>query len=215
MNDRPDIALEQRARSAARLSSPSASRNQHVIARALAGILPEGARVLEVASGTGEHALACVTERGDISWTPSEPDADSRASVDAWAQDAGGRIAPCLDLEMTRPDWFEAAGPFEALVCANMIHIAPWQAAEGLFAGARVVLAPDGQLCLYGPFLEGEASAPSNLDFDANLKARDPRWGVRSLDDVDALAARNGFVRAQRQAMPANNLMLVYVRSGP
>jgi len=212
MTDRPDIALEQRARQQARLSSPSAARNKAVIAAALADILPDGARVLEIASGTGEHALACVTARPDLAWTPSEPDPESRASVDAWAEDAGGRIAPCLDLPTTHEDWSAALGPFEAVFCANMIHIAPWRAAEGMFEGAAQCVSDDGLVCLYGPFQEGEATAPSNLEFDASLKARDPRWGVRALTDVDALAERCGFRREARREMPANNLLVVYRR---
>jgi hypothetical protein len=210
MTDRPDIALEQRARDAARLSSPSAGRNKAVIAAALADLLPENARVIEIASGTGEHALACVTARPDIHWTPSEPDPESRASVDAWSKEAQERISACLPLATTEPGWSDGLGPFDALFCANMIHIAPWQAAEGLFAGAGDIIASGGMICLYGPFQEGAATAPSNLDFDASLKARDPRWGVRALEDVDALAQRCGFGRELRREMPANNLLLVY-----
>jgi len=213
MTNPSDIALEQRARDAARLSSPSAGRNKAVIAAALAELLPQNARVMEIASGTGEHALACVTARPDISWTPSEPDPDSRASVAAWSQEAPGRISDCLPLATTEPGWSDGLGPFDALFCANMIHIAPWQAAEGLFAGAADIIASSGMICLYGPFQEGEATAPSNLDFDASLKARDSRWGVRALDDVDALALRCGFVREARRGMPANNLLLVYRKS--
>ena len=215
MTDRPDIALEQRERQAARLSSPSAGRNKAVIAAALGELLPGEARVLEIASGTGEHALACVTARPDLTWTPSEPDPESRASVDAWAQEAGGRVAACLDLSTSIEGWSEGLGPFDAIFCANMIHIAPWQAAEGLFAGAAQCLGGAGLVCLYGPFQDGAATAPSNLDFDASLKARDPRWGVRALDDVDALARRCGFAREARREMPANNLLLVYRRGAP
>lgn len=215
MMDRPDIALEQRARDAARLSSPSAGRNKHVIAQALAGVLPEGARVIEIASGTGEHALACLAARPDLHWTPSEPDPESRASVDAWGQDAAGTMDACLAIDTTKPGWCEGLGRFDALFCANMIHIAPWEAAQGLFAGAADLIAPGGQVCLYGPFRDGEATAPSNLDFDASLKARDPRWGVRALTDVDALALGAGFVRDQRLEMPANNLMVIYRRVAP
>jgi hypothetical protein len=214
MTERPQIALEPRARQESRLSSPSAARNRQAIAAVLGGVLPADARVLEIASGTGEHALACVTARPDLAWTPSEPDGESRASVDAWAAECGNRIAPCLTLSTTSPDWAGALGPFDAVFCANMIHIAPWQAAEGLFAGAQTCLRSGGLVCLYGPFKDGEATAPSNLDFDASLKARDPRWGVRPLSDVEALAARHGFAFLQRHDMPANNLMLVYAKSG-
>lgn len=210
---RPPIALEERARSETRLSSPSAGRNKTVIAEALATLLPQDAHVLEIASGTGEHALACVTARPDIVWTPSDPDAASRASIDSWAEDAGGRIAPAQALDMTQSDWAGGLEPVDAVFCANMIHIAPWAAAEGLFAGAAAVVRDGGAVHLYGPFKEGEATAPSNLDFDASLKARDPAWGVRERAAVEALAARHGFQPAGRMETPANNLLLSFRRA--
>ena len=179
----------------------------------LAGLLPRQARVFEVASGTGEHALACVMRRPDISWSPSEPDPVSRASVDAWAGEAAGRIAPCADIDVTRAGWSEGLGAFDALFCANMIHIAPWQAAIGIFEGSSHAIAPGGAVHLYGPFQEGEATAPSNLRFDADLKRRDARWGVRRLDDVDAVAAAHGFSRTSRIDMPVNNLLLSWTRA--
>ncbi len=206
------IALEARGAAGARLSSPSAARNRTAIAQALATLLPRDARVLEIASGTGEHALACVEARPDIAWTPSDPDPASRASVDAWAVEAGGAVAPALDLDVTQDGW-QSGLEADALFCANMIHIVPWAAAEGLFAGASAILKPGAQLHLYGPFLEGGATAPSNLEFDASLRARHPGWGVRALTDVDALAARCGLARAGRLEMPANNRLLSYQRS--
>ena len=211
---RSPIALEERARSEARLSSPSAGRNKSVIADALATLLPQGARVLEIASGTGEHALACVTARPDLVWTPSDPDAASRASIESWAREADGRIEPALALDMTRTGWTDGLEPVDAVFCANMIHIAPWAAAEGLFAGAAALVRPDGAVHLYGPFKEGQATAPSNLDFDASLKARDPAWGVRERAAVEALAARHGFEPADRMETPANNLLLSFRRAG-
>lgn len=208
----PPLAMEDRAASGARLASPSAARNKTALAQALAGLLPKGARVLEIACGTGEHALACTQARPDLVWTPSDRDADSRASADDWAREAGGRIRPALDIDVMQASWTEPVEPVDALFCANMIHIAPWQAAEGLFAGAEPLLHPGGSLYLYGPFQEDADTAPSNLDFDANLKARDPRWGVRELADIDALASRHGFARSGRIEMPANNLLLSYTR---
>jgi hypothetical protein len=212
MTSKAPITLEDRAASGARLSSPSAGRNRDVIAAALAARLPEGARVLEIASGTGEHALACVTARPDLDWRPGDPDAASRASIDGWAEEAAGRIAPALDVDTRTPGWADGRGPVEAVFCANMIHIAPWEACEGLFAGAAEILAPGGALILYGPFLEGAATAPSNLEFDASLKRRDPGWGVRALADLDALGARLGMERVERAGMPANNLIVVWRR---
>lgn len=214
-SDSPPVALETRAAEAARLSSPSAGRNKAVIAETLSRLLPRQARVLEIASGTGEHALACVRARPDLHWTPSEPDPASRASVEAWALEAEGRIAGCLAVDVTAPDWAAGLDPVDAVFCANMIHIAPWRAAEGLFAGAAHLLPSGGRLHLYGPFLEGGDTAPSNLDFDASLKARDPSWGVRDRAAVDALAAECGFGPGERIAMPANNLLLSFSKGGP
>lgn len=216
MSPTPPIALEDRALSGARLTSPSAGRNRDVIARTLSAILPPDARVLEIASGTGEHALACVHPRADIVWQPSDPDAASRASIDDRACEAEGRIALALDLDTTATGWQDAVpGSVISVFCANMIHIAPWAAATGLVEGCAALLKEGGQLILYGPFLEGGDSAASNLDFDASLKSRDPRWGVRPLDEVRALAARHGFALKQRIAMPANNLTLVFEKGAP
>lgn len=210
------IALENRGQTGARLSSPSAARNRDVIAATLAQVLPQDACVLEIASGTGEHALACLSARGDLRWQPSDPDPASRASIDDWAGEATGRMARALDLDTQRSGWWRAVPrPVSAVFCANMIHIAPWQAAEGLAEGGAALLDEGGSLILYGPFLEGEATAPSNLAFDASLKSRDPRWGVRALDDVAALMARHGLVLAQRLPMPANNLTLVFKKGAP
>lgn len=210
------IALEDRHDDGGRLSSPSAGRNREVIAQTLAGLLPQGARVLEIASGTGEHALACVTARPDLRWQPSEPDARSRVSIDGWARDADGRIAPALELDVLADGWWHGApSPVEAIFCANMIHIAPWAAAEGLVAGAGKLLPAGGLLVLYGPFLEGEATAPSNFAFDQSLKARNSSWGVRALGDVAALAEAHGFMFDQRIAMPANNLVLTFRKRRP
>ncbi len=207
-------ALERRDRAGARLHSTSAARNRAVIAELLAARLPEGARVLEIACGSGEHALAAVSVRPDLSWTPSDIDADARASVDDWAREAPGRVSSALALDVAAPGWSTKAPDVDAVFCANMIHIAPWSACEGLFDGAADRLAEGGLLILYGPFLEGEATAPSNLDFDRSLKARDSRWGVRALADVDACAARHGFERRERVETPANNRLIVYRRVG-
>ncbi|MCC5981579.1 MAG: DUF938 domain-containing protein [Oceanicaulis sp.] len=210
------LALEDRASEGARLSSPSAGRNRDVIAQTLAGLLPDRTRVLEIASGTGEHALAAVLKRPDLYWTPSDPDARSRASCDDWAREAPGRITPALNLDVMQVGWWQTLPEaVNAIFCANMIHIAPWRAAEGLFEGAGALL-PDGALLvLYGPFLEGGDTAPSNLAFDESLKGRNPEWGVRALDDVEALAGSHGFSLSQRIAMPANNLTLLFVKGAP
>ena len=206
-------ALEERDRTGARLSSPSAVRNRGVIAETLGARLPKGARVLEIASGTGEHGLAAVSRRPDLRWTPSDPDPESRASASDWAGESGGAMNRALDLDVTRPGWQDGLERPDAIFCANMIHIAPWQAAIGLFEGARDLLEEGRELILYGPFTDGEATAPSNLDFDASLKSRDPRWGVREIEAVEALARDNGFALAARISMPANNLVLAFRRA--
>lgn len=213
-HDPNPIALEDRIAEAARLSSPSAGRNKASIAQALAGLLPEGARVLEIASGTGEHALACVAARPDLFWTPSDPDPASRASADSWAAEADGRISACLAIDAAVSGWADALEHVDAVFCANMVHIAPWAAAEGLFCGAASLLKPGGALHLYGPFLDRGASAPSNLDFDADLKRRDSRWGVRQRADIDQLATRCGLQPAGEIEMPANNLLLSFSKVG-
>ena len=190
--------------------SPSAARNRTPIAGMLAGILPENAQVLEIGSGTGEHAVAACLQRPDICWQPSDPDARSRSSQAAWASEADGRISAPLALDLRDPDWFAAAGAADALVCINVIHISPWIVTEHLAAGAAALLEAGGPVYLYGPYREGEATAPSNLEFDRSLKSRNPDWGVRALSDVVAVFDRAGFDLESRTGMPANNLSLVF-----
>jgi len=168
--------------------------------------------VLEIASGTGEHAVHFAAALPQLTWQPTDRDGDARASIAAHRAAAGlPNVLPVLELDARAPRWpLEHA---DAVVAINMIHIAPWAAAEGLFAGAARVLAPGGVLYLYGPFQEhGRHTAPSNAAFDASLRASDPDWGVRDLGDVCDLAGRNGLVLDQRVAMPANNLSLVFRR---
>ena len=197
----------------ARLFSPSVHRNAPAIAAAWGRLLPTSGRVLEVASGTGEHAARLCEAHPGLSWQPSDPDPASRRSIEAWSGTVpGGRVAAPLDLDVTSEGWWRAAGgPYDALFCANMIHIAPASAAEGLLRGAAALLAGEGALALYGPFSRRGAMAPSNHRFDAALKAKDPAFGVRDLDDeVQPLAARFGLTLARMREMPANNLMVVF-----
>jgi len=150
-----------------------------------------------------------------VRWQPSDPDPEARASIAAWREAAGlANLAPPLALDAADPaTWPE--GPSEAVVCINMVHISPWAATQGLMAGAGRVLIPGGRLFLYGPYVEAEVeTAPSNLAFDASLRARDPAWGLRDLAEVKALAAAHGLAFAERIAMPANNLVLVFERVG-
>lgn len=196
------------------LSSPAARRNAEAILAVLRAHLPAAGPVLEVASGSGEHAVAFASSLG-VDWTPSDPSTDARASIEAWrAKAALPHLQPPLALDVLDPATWSSE-PFKAVFCANMIHIAPWAAAGGLMALAGQVLPrPGGLLILYGPFREADVPlAPSNAAFDASLKARDPAWGLRDRAEVVALARANGLAETLRVEMPANNLMLLFRRT--
>jgi len=196
-----------------RLFAPATQRNRAAIAAVLARWLPAEGTVLEVASGTGEHAVHFAAAFPQLVWLPSDPAAAHRRSIDAHRRAAAlaNLLAP-LDLDVTAADW-PLAAPVEAMLCCNMIHIAPWAAAEGLFAGAARYLTRGGGLCLYGPFKrDGRHTAPSNEAFDASLRAQNPAWGVRDLAAVGTLAAGHGFAAPLVEAMPANNLALWFAR---
>lgn len=192
--------------------APATARNSEPIAAVLAKELPARGRVLEVASGTGEHAVFFATRFPALEWQPSDADPAALESVAAWREDAGiENLLPPIPLDAASSDWPEISA--DAALCINMVHISPWAATVGLFAGAAQVLEQGAPLITYGPYFELDVpTAESNLAFDANLKARDPRWGLRDIAAVDAVAARSGFERTARYAMPANNLVLVYRR---
>ena len=192
-------------------AAPSTARNRQPILDVLGPRLPPNGRVLEVASGAGEHAMFLAAALPGVTWQPTDRDAEALTSIAAWRQASGlANIAAPIRLDAAdQTSW--PAGPFEAVVCINMIHIAPWAATQGLIAGAARVLTPGGRLFLYGPYLEaGVATAPGNLSFNESLKSRDPAWGIRDLGDVTALAAGHGLVFAERIAMPANNLTVAF-----
>lgn len=198
---------------AAAQTAPAAARNREPILQVLREWLPGQGLVLEVASGTGEHAVWFSSELPGIMWQPTECAADRLASIDAWRAtgDVPNLLAP-LPLDAAVPVGWPVARA-DAVVAINMIHIAPWQAMEGLMAGAARVLSFGAVLYLYGPFREGCVhTAESNAAFDADLQARDPAWGVRDLADVVALAQRHGFDLAARRSMPANNLSVLFRR---
>ena len=207
------LALEDRDRDGDRLHSPSAARNRVVIGAVLDKLLPEGARVLEVASGTGEHAAHMADIRPDLRWQPSDPDTDSRRSQDAWRHGREAVMQPSLAVDVTDRSTFTRGGMFHAVFCANMIHIAPWEAAEGLARLAAHALVPGGRMMLYGPFGFGNDTAPSNRDFDMSLKSRNPSWGVRELADVKELFAKSRLAFEQAIDMPANNHLVVFSRA--
>jgi hypothetical protein len=192
--------------------APATERNREPIAEVLARELPSSGRVLEIASGTGEHAVFFAARFPALEWQPSDPDPDALASIVAYrAEFPGDNLAAPLLLDAATPEsWPRYAA--DAIVCINMVHISPWQATQGLFAGAaRILSGKDLPLILYGPYFEqGVETAPSNLAFDASLQARDPRWGIRNAADVDRLAGAHGLSRSPRYALPANNIVLVY-----
>ena len=177
-----------------RLFSPSTERNKAPILAVLQRVLPEKANVLEIASGAGEHATFFAKAMPGLTWRPSDPDPEARASIAAWSAHEGvPNVLLPLDIDASNEEW-GVQGPFDAIVSINMVHISPWASAVGLFRGAARVLNPNGILFLYGPFmLEGVHTAPSNAAFDASLKSRNPAWGVRDLADLERLAADNGL----------------------
>ena len=191
--------------------APATARNRDPIAAVLAEELPPaGAIVLEIASGTGEHAVHFAQGFPDHRWQPSDPDADARASIAGWREDAGlANLAPPLAIDASAGEWPVEA--VDAVLCINMVHISPVAATHGLLDGAAHLLDKGAPLILYGPYLEDEVeTAPSNLEFDASLRSRDARWGLRDIAWLDAEAAARGFIRTRRVEMPANNLVLVY-----
>lgn len=196
----------------AKRHAPATLRNRDAIVSVLADWLPPSGLVLEVASGSGEHIVHFAATFLQLRWQPSDPDAAARTSIAAWCGEAAAlNVAPPVALDAASRDW--PVGRADALLCVNMVHISPWPATLGLFAGAARVLPSGAPLILYGPYLEaGVPTAPSNMAFDASLRARDAAWGLRDLAVVTAAADEAGLVFAERRAMPANNLMLLFRR---
>lgn len=196
----------------AKQHAPATLRNREPIAEVLAAELPTSGTVLEIAAGTGEHAVFFAQAFPALTWQPTDPSAEALASIAAYLEEyRGSNLTAPLLLDAARPDNWPVESA-DAIVCINMVHISPWEATLGLFAGAARALAQSkGPLVLYGPYIEqGVATALSNLDFDASLKARNPEWGLREAKALDALAAQHGMGRSARHALPANNIMLVY-----
>lgn len=196
----------------AKQHAPATLRNRDPIAEVLAQELPASGTVLEVAAGTGEHAVFFAEAFLALAWQPTDPSPEALASIAAYRDDYPGQnLAAPLLLDASAPESWPVTQA-DAIVCINMVHISPWEATLGLFAGAaRVLAASKGPLVLYGPYIEqGVETAPSNLEFDASLKARNPLWGLRDAAALDALAGQHGMTRSARHAMPANNIILVY-----
>lgn len=195
-----------------RLRSPAVARNTEPIGDVLAEWLPASGSVLEIASGSGEHALAFARRFPKILWQPSDPDAQARASIAEWREAEGpANLLEPLAIDVCDPVW--PVSQADAVISINMAHISPWEASLGLIDGAGRVLGPGGVLVLYGPWLvDGIETAPSNIAFDGDLKARDARWGLRRVGDFAEGAAARGFTLADQRAMPANNRMLLFRR---
>lgn len=192
--------------------APAAQRNRQPILEVLQRHLPDEGLVLEIASGTGEHVVHFATAAPGLTFQPSDPDDGARASIDDWVATLGlANVRPALALDVTSPTW--PIDHVAAILCSNMIHIAPWEATVGLMAGAGRILPPGGLLFLYGPYRRGgQHTAPSNEAFDLDLRRRNPAWGVRDLEAVVALATDQGFNPPTITEMPANNLTLAFKR---
>lgn len=194
----------------ARRSAPAALRNREPIAKVLSDWLPPSGLVLEIASGTGEHAVYFAERFPQLEWQPSDIHEDALHSISAWqerSQLPNVRAPVVLDAAAAR--W--PIAKTDAIVSINMVHISPWRSALGLIEGAARVLSPGAPLILYGPWLKDDiVTAPSNLAFDQDLKSRDPQWGLRKVEDFAAAAGRHGLQLEQTRRMPANNLMLLF-----
>ena len=195
-----------------RRHSPAAERNRAAILAELQRLLPARGLLLEVASGTGQHAAHCSAGLPGWRWLPSDFEAAALPSISAWCAGLDRVLAP-LQLDVLQAVWPGVPERLDAIYCANMIHIAPWACCAGLMQGAARHLAPPGLLITYGPYLEdGVPTSPGNLAFDADLRARNTAWGLRRREDVAQEAARAGLSLQERVAMPANNLLLVWGR---
>ncbi len=196
------------------LHFPATRRNRDPISAILADVLPASGLVLEIASGSGEHAVHFSRRFPALTWQPSDPDPDNLASIRAWAEaQRPANLLPPLPIDAS--DERLPLDGADAVVCINMIHIAPWDATAGLMRNAARLLPAQGPLYLYGPFmLDGAHTAPSNEAFDRQLRRQDSAWGVRDLREVTAEAQRNGLHPAGVFEMPANNLSVVFRKAG-
>jgi hypothetical protein len=199
--------------SGARRSAPAVLRNREPIAEVLSEWLPPLGLVLEIASGTGEHVVYFAERFPALDWQPSDIHPDALSSIEAWRRSSGllNVLAP-LVIDAASNDWpLEAA---DAVLSINMVHISPWKSAVGLLDGAARLLSPGAPLIMYGPWLkDGIPTVPSNLDFDADLRRRDPEWGLRRVEEFESAAVERGLRLEATRAMPANNLMLLLRRA--
>jgi hypothetical protein len=204
-----------------RLDGPAFHRNHDAIWSALSGLLSaRSGDVLELGSGTGQHAMTFAGRTPQLTWWPSDIYPSHLASIEAWRRHAGlANLRAPQRIDLGDPAWVwtadgQSGGALAAMLCINVLHISPWQVSQNLIAGAGRYLATDGRLFLYGPFMRsGQHTAPSNAEFDASLRAKNPEWGVRDLDDLKALAQSAGLTLAETLPMPANNLVLAFARN--
>lgn len=193
--------------------APAAERNTGPIIDVLSEFMPESGLVVEVASGTGQHALAFARAFTGLSIQPTEVQAEGRQSIEAHREESGREnLLPALALDVTWREWpIEAA---DVLIAINMVHISPWAATLGLLAGAQRILPNGGVLYLYGPYLvDGKPTTESNATFDASLRRRNPEWGIRDLQTVTETALEHGLTRVHVAPMPANNFSLVFKKT--
>jgi len=197
----------------ARLFAPATERNRDAIRDTLIRVLPQSGTMLEIASGTGQHASYIAPALDGWTWIASDREAERLASIDAWNAYRGAGLPPARLLDVADQPW-PLNGPVDAILACNLIHIAPTDICQQLIAGAATHLVGGGLLILYGPFRIGGAhTSPSNADFDASLKSSDPEWGVRDLEWVIDIAEQNGFIHRDSIAMPANNFTQVFQKT--
>lgn len=194
--------------------SPAADRNKQAILDVLISVLPAQGKALEIASGTGQHVAWFAAGLPEWNWQPSDAQADGFASINTWVAEQGVRnVGAPVVLDVMASSWLPSKQQFDLIYCANMLHISPWATCTALMRGSAQHLAPGGQLITYGPYLEDAVpTSPGNLAFDQSLRERDPAWGIRRLEDVEAQAGSAGLKLNARHAMPANNLLLVWER---
>jgi hypothetical protein len=199
--------------------SPAADRNKQPILDVLRTVLPASGIALEIASGTGQHAAWFAAALPEWTWQPTDADADALPAIAAWTSQSGARNvrAPVL-LDVMAPQWPSQGEPFaerfDAIYCANLLHISPWETCAALMQGSARHLAPHGVLITYGPYLEDDVStSPGNVSFNASLRQRNAAWGIRRIEDVKQEAKRAGLALQARHEMPANNLLLVFGRA--
>lgn len=198
-----------------RIIAPAAGRNRDPILGVMRRVFPAQGKVLEIASGSGEHAVHFAAAMPGLMWQPSDPDADARASIAAWtAHENLSNIAAPLNIDVREGVWgIEGVAPFDAITAINMIHISPWESTRGLFAGAARLLTSGGIVFLYGPYKrDGKHTAPSNEAFEGWLKSRDARFGVRDMSEVATVAEHCGFGLREILEMPANNFVVIFMK---